>query len=275
MTLKDYINKEQLTDEEEKQLIDKLSDLSEADSLNTFFDAYLEDVPSYIKEIIEKEGLNDTNIAMAISENYNEYSNPDLNEFGDCIDTPQTKRCIEKQNFWYLKALELDEYSCTLDEIWAEDESGYRRFESIYLNYYSHTELEKKAFGDLYNSWGCRYALGLGGVGLYDREDINYRYARQLFEKAKNDDSKISLYYIYANGLGVKKNLKKANSFIKNLPANTPLYAFKSNVSEGIKIEKIEEDNNQEQPKKEKKQRKPRKKNKVKSFFKKILSLFK
>ena len=57
MTLKDYINKEQLTDEEEKQLIDKLSDLPEADSLNTFFDAYLEDVPSYIKEIIEKEGL--------------------------------------------------------------------------------------------------------------------------------------------------------------------------------------------------------------------------
>ena len=270
MTLKDYINKELLTDEEEKQLIDKLADLSEADSLNTFFDAYIEDVPSYIKEIIEKEGLNDTNIAMAISENYNEYSNPDLNEFGDCIDTPQTKRCIEKENFWYLKALELG--SSMLYDIWGEDENGNRLFEPIILNYYSHTKLENKAFEDLYNSWGCRYALGLGGVGLYDREDINYRYARQLFEKAKNDDSKISLYYIYANGLGVKKNLKKANSFIKNLPANTSLYAFKSNISEGIKIE---EDNEQEQPKKEKKPRKPRKKNKVKSFFKKIISLFK
>ena len=69
--------------------------------------------------------------------------------------------------------------------------------------------------------------------------------------------------------------MKKANSFIKNLPVSTPLYAFKSNISEGIKIEKMEEDNEQEQPKKEKKQRKPRKKNKVKSFFKKILSLFK
>ena len=135
------------------------------------------------------------------------------------------------------------------------------------MDYYS--PLVKKAEADCLNSWGCRYALGLDG------EDVNYKYARQLFEKSKNDNSKISLYHIYANGLGVKKNLKKADSFIKNLPANTPLYAFKSNISEGIKIEKIEEDNEQEQPKKEKKQRKPRKKNKVKSFFKKILSLFK
>jgi len=267
MTLKDYINKEQLTTEEQEQLIDKLYELSEEENLDAFFNVYIEDVPSNIKKIIEKEGLEDADIAMAISQNYIEFSNPNHNEFGDCIDTPQTKRCIEKENFWYLKALELG--SSMLYDIWGEDENGNRLFEPIILNYYSHTKLENKAFEDLYNSWGCRYALGL------DDEKINYSYARQLFEKAKNDDSKISLYYIYANGLGVKKNLKKANSFIKNLPTNTSLYAFKSNISEGIKIEIIEEDNEQEQPKKEKKPRKPRKKNKVKSFFKKILSLFK
>ena len=148
-----------------------------------------------------------------------------------------------------------------------EDDNGEKDISSFYLDYY--TPLVKKAEADCLNSWGCRYALGL------DEEDINYKYARKFFEISKNDDSRISLYYIYANGLGVKKNLKKANSFIKNLPVNTPLYAFKSNISEGIKIERIEEDNEQEQQKKEKKPRKPRKKNKVKSFFKKILSLFK
>lgn len=267
MTLKDYINKEQLTTEEQEQLIDKLYDLSEEENLDAFFNVYIEDVPSNIKKIIEKEGLEDADIAMAISQNYIEFSNPDLNEFGDCIDTPQTKCSIEKQNFWYLKALELG--SNMLYDIWGEDENGNRLFEPIILNYYSHTELENKAFEDLYNSWGCRYALGL------DDEKINYSYARQLFEKSKNNEAKISLYYIFVNGLGVKKNLKKANSYIKGLSTDTPLYAFKSNISEGIKIEKIEEDNDQEQPKKEKKQRKPRKKNKVKSFFKKILSLFK
>lgn len=267
MTLKDYINKEQLITEEQEQLIDKLYELSEEENLDAFFNVYIEDVPSNIKKIIEKEGLEDADIAMAISQNYIEFSNPNHNEFGDCIDTPQTKRCIEKENFWFLKALELG--SSMLYDIWGEDENGNRLFEPIILNYYSHTELEKKAFENLYNSWGCRYALGLDG------EDVNYKYARQLFEKSKNDNSKISLYHIYANGLGVKKNLKKANSFIKNLPANTPLYAFKSNISKGIKIEKIEEDNEKEQPKKEKKPRKPKKKNKVKSFFKKIISLFK
>ena len=267
MTLKDYINKEQLITEEQEQLIDKLYELSEEENLDAFFNVYIEDVPSNIKKIIEKEGLEDADIAMAISQNYIEFSNPNHNEFGDCIDTPQTKRCIEKENFWFLKALELG--SSMLYDIWGEDENGNRLFEPIILNYYSHTELEKKAFENLYNSWGCRYALGLDG------EDVNYKYARQLFEKSKNDNSKISLYHIYANGLGVKKNLKKANSFIKNLPANTPLYAFKSNISKGIKIENIEEDNEKEQPKKEKKPRKPKKKNKVKSFFKKIISLFK
>ena len=142
MTLKDYINKEQLIIEEQEQLIDKLYELSEEENLDAFFNVYIEDVPSNIKKIIEKEGLEDADIAMAISQNYIEFSNPNHNEFGDCIDTPQTKRCIEKENFWFLKALELG--SSMLYDIWGEDENGNRLFEPIILNYYSHTELEKK-----------------------------------------------------------------------------------------------------------------------------------
>lgn len=253
MTLKDYINKEQLTADEEKQLIEELCN----NPKNFMIDSSIHEVPTGIKKIIEECGLKNGNVAFEIKEQY-----AFIDVEGEIDDD-----CQEKENYWFLKAAELNCDSLDLNEIWMEDDNGEKDISSFYLDYY--TPLVKKAEADCLNSWGCRYALGL------DEEDINYKYARKFFEISKNDDSRISLYYIYANGLGVKKNLKKANSFIKNLPANTPLYAFKSNVSEGIKIEKIEEDNNQEQPKKEKKQRKPRKKNKVKSFFKKILSLFK
>ena len=261
MTLKDYIGKEQLTAEEEKLLIDELH----KDPEDFLADCSFEEVSTSIREIIEEEGLKNGNIAYAIMEEYDGIIDLDNYENGKW--TEETKSRREKHNYWLLKATELGCDEIDIDDVWLEDENGEKEFDSFCLDYYS--PLVKKAEADCLNSWGCRYALGLDG------EDINYKYARQLFEKTKNDDSKISLYYIYANGLGVKKNLKKANSFIKNLPVNTPLYAFKSNISEGVKIEKIEEDNEQEQPKKEKKQRKPRKKNKVKSFFKKILSLFK
>ena len=53
------------------------------------------------------------------------------------------------------------------------------------------------------------------------------------------------------------------------------MYVFKSNISEGIKIEKIEEKSTPELPKKDMKQRKIRNKNVVKSFLKKIITLFK
>ena len=254
MTLKDYIGKEQLTAEEQKQLIDELY----KDTEEFFSDCYIDELPSFILEIIEEKGLKDANIAYEICRKWSE------DEVGGDNTEVDYK---EKEYFWFLKAAELGSDSIDLDEFWIEDEKGQKEFSSFELNYY--TPLVKKAETDCLNSWGCRYALGLDG------EEVNYKYARKLFELSKNDESKQSLYHIYANGLGVKKNLKKADSFIKNLPANTPLYAFKSNISEGIKIKKIEEDNELEQPKKEKKQRKPRKKNKVKSFFKKILSLFK
>lgn len=261
MTLKDYINKEHLPADEEKLLIDELY----RDPEEFLSDCSLDDVSKYIKGIIEEHGLKNGNIAYAIMEDYDGIIDLDNYENGKW--TEETKSRREKHNYWLLKATELGCDEIDIDDVWFEDENGEKEFDSFYLDYYS--PLVKKAEADCFNSWGCRYALGL------DDEEVNYKYARQLFEKSKNDNSRISLYYIYANGLGVKKNLKKANSFIKNLSTNTPLYAFKSNISEGIKIEKTEKDNEQEQPQKEKKPRKPRKKNKVKSFFKKILSLFK
>ena len=253
MTLKDYINKEQLTAEDEKLLIEELYKAPE-DFLS---DCYIDELPSFILEIIEENGLKDEDIAYAIYQKWNE----------DEVGGDNTEiDYIEKECFWFLKAAELDSAFIDLD-FWYEDENGEKVFVPIILDYDS--PLVEKAKADFFNSWGCRYALGLDG------ENVNYKYARQLFEMSKNDDSKISLYYIYANGLGVKKNLKKANSCIKNLSVNTSLYVFKSNISEGIKIEKIEEKSTPELPKKEMKQRKIRKKNVVKSFFKKIISLFK
>ena len=64
MTLKDYINKEQLITEEQEQLIDKLYELSEEENLDAFFNVYIEDVPSNIKKIIEKEGLEDADMPI-------------------------------------------------------------------------------------------------------------------------------------------------------------------------------------------------------------------
>ena len=255
MTLKDYIGKEQLTAEEEKLLIDELHKNPES----FLSECYIDKLPPYILNIIEENGLKNGDIAYCISQKWKEF---------ESIDEETKEDWGEKENYWFLKAVELGSSTISLKDYMYEDSDGETDFDYLEMDYY--TPLIEKAKADCYNSWGCRYALGLDG------EEINYKYAYELFKLSEdNDNAKISLYYIYSNGLGVKKNLKKANSFIKNLPVNTPLYAFKSNISEGIKIEKIEEDNKQEQQKKEKKQRKPRKKNKVKSFFKKILSLFK
>ena len=53
MTLKDYINKEQLTAEEEKLLIDELY----TDPEEFLSDCSLDDVSKNIKEIIKEHGL--------------------------------------------------------------------------------------------------------------------------------------------------------------------------------------------------------------------------
>lgn len=258
MTLKDYIDKERLTDEEQSQLIEELC----KDPEDFLSECSLEDVDKSIKAIIEEQGLKNGDIAYAIMEDYDAII--DLANYENEVWTEETRRRRELHNFWFLKAVELGCGSIDMDEFWFEDENGEKEFDSFYLDYYS--PLVKKAEAECFNAWGCRYALGL------HEEAINYKYARQLFEKSKNDNAKLSLYYIYSNGLGVKRNLKKANSYIKKLSSDTPLYAFKSNISDGIEIEKLEE---VEQPKVEKKSRKPRKKNKVKSVFKKVLSIFK
>ena len=258
MDIKDVVDKKELSVEERNQLIEELR----KDPESFLSECSLDDICKNIKEIIEKQGLKNGEIAYAIMEDYDGIIDPDNYENGKW--TEETRRRRELHNFWFLKAVELGCEAIDMDELWFEDENGEKEFDSFCLDYYS--PLVKKAEAECFNSWGCRYALGL------QEEVINYKYARQLFEKAKTKDAKISLYYIYSNGLGVKKNLKKANSYIKKFSSDTPLYAFKSNISDGIEIEKLEE---VEQPKVEKKSRKPRKKNKVKSVFKKVLSIFK
>ena len=258
MDIKDFADKKKLSVEERNQLIEELR----KDPESFFSECSLDDIDENIKGIIEAEGLKNGDIAYAIMEDYDAII--DLANYENEVWTEETRRRRELHNFWLLKAVELGCGSIDMDEFWFEDENGEKEFDSFYLDYYS--PLVKKAEAECFNSWGCRYALGL------HEEAINYKYARQLFEKSKNDNAKLSLYYIYSNGLGVKRNLKKANSYIKKLSSDTPLYAFKSNISDGIEIEKLEE---VEQPKVEKKSRKPRKKNKVKSVFKKVLSIFK
>ena len=216
MTLKDYIGKEQLTAEEQKQLIDELYKAPE----EFLSDCYIDELPSFILEIIEEKGLKDANIAYEICRKWSE------DEVGGDNTEVDYK---EKEYFWFLKAAELGSDSIDLDEFWIEDEKGQKEFSSFELNYY--TPLVKKAEADCLNSWGCRYALGLDG------EDVNYKYARKLFELSKNDESKQSLYHIYSNGLGVKKNVNKAISYVLNVPTDNPFRAFKSNISEGLKIE--------------------------------------
>ena len=271
MTLKDYIGKEQLTAEEEKLLIDELH----KDPEDFLADCSFEDVSTTIREVIEEEGLKDGDIAYIIGKKYYDLYNLAIEE--DTVN--EEKIYAEKKNYWYIKAFELDSSFIDIEcAAWPEIQ-GSTSFCSLfdlecevdYFNPSFRTPLLRKADSECLNSWGCRYAEQ--GIKCNNKEYMSN--ACCLFKLSNSYESKISLYHIYANGLRVKKDIKKANSFIKNLPVNTPLYAFKSNISEGIKIERIEEDNEQEQQKKEKKPRKPRKKNKVKSFFKKILSLFK
>ena len=272
-TLKDYIGKGNLTIAQQEELVDKLCESSLDEHLDIFFDCFLEDVPQSVQKIIKEQGLEDSDIALAISDNYREYGPFDLDYYQELDFTPKTTHTIEQENIWLIKAFELYDGDCFLDI------NDCDKIEEFSLTHYTRTALEKKAFADLYNSWGCKYALDIIDLDS-EEDDANIKYARQLFEMSKKDDAKISLYHIYANGLGVKMNQKKAESYLKNIPTDTELYAFKSNVSEGIKIERLE---HKKEPvpqqtsskSKRKTSRKPRKKNKLKSILKKILKVFK
>lgn len=254
MTLKDYINKERLTTEEQKQLIDELH----KDPEGFLSDCSFEEVFTTTREVIEKEGLKDGDIAYIIGKKYYDLYNLAIKE----EDEYKEDIYDEKKNYWFIKAFELDStHIDTTGSAWYEDDMFfcplYDLEEYDYFNSYNYTPLLRKADSECLNSWGCRYVQwGLECKEEYMKKQINI--ACYLFKLSNSNESKMSLYHIYANGLGVKKDIRKANSFIKGIPTNIPLYAFKSNVTEGIKI-----------------RRKPRKKNKVKSFFKKILSLFK
>ena len=254
MTLKDYISKEQMTAEKQKQLLDELH----KDPKGFLSDCSYDEVSTTIREIIEEEGLKDGDVAYIIGKKYYDLYNLAIEEDNE----NKEEIYAEKKNYWYIKAFELDssfiDIECTA---WPEIQ-GSTSFCSLfelecevdYFNPSCRTALLRKADSECLNSWGSRYAEW--GIECNNKEYMSN--ACYLFKLSNSNESKISLYHIYANGLGVKKDIRKANSFIKDIPTNIPLYAFKSNVTEGIKI-----------------RRKPRKKNKAKTFFKKIISLFK
>lgn len=269
MTLKDYIGRAQLTEEEQTQLIRELTN-EPSEFLST---CSLKEVPDSIREIIEKEGLIDGDVAYAIYEDYD--TDDILRSHSEW--TEEKKKYAEKSSIWFLKAAELGCDNINYHEDF--NVGGDKIVRPYDMDYY--TSLVYEAEAEFYNSWGCRFALGSEADFLIDDEDIDYDFARELFEESSTEEAKLSLYYIYSRGLGVKVNLKIANSYIKDIPKNTPLCAFKSNISDGIDFDIIEEKvkkTPQEEinkTRKSRKSRKPRKKNKIRSFFWKILSMFK
>ena len=69
MTLKDFINKQQLTLQEEKLLIDDLH----KDPESFLADSSFNEISTAIREVIEKEGLKDGDIDHIIEKKYNIY----------------------------------------------------------------------------------------------------------------------------------------------------------------------------------------------------------
>lgn len=211
MNIKDFADKKKLTAEEQERLIVELRKDPEA----FLRDCFIDELPSTVLKIIENEGLKNADIASALCWKWNadEIS-------GDDDDFDYSK----KEDFWFIKACELDSASIEFDQIYRNDKGEYE--------FYPFGSNNKKAEADCFNSWGCRLALGLEGY------EISYPDACRAYELSNSPHAKISLYHIYSKGLGVKKNLPKAFSYIKDVPSKTPFYAFKSNISEGVKIKR-------------------------------------
>ena len=284
MPLSQYINAT-YSSETENQLIRELSECSASEislleiKFEELFDCGLNELPTWVVKTIEEVALHDGDAAYVLGKKY-----ADLYHLAIEEDKPEEEdRYGEQKNFWYIKAFELDSTFIDIGcDAWPEIQ-GSTSFCSLfdleaevhYFDPFFSTPLLRKANSDCLNSWGCRYAEW--GINNNNQEYMDN--ACYLFKLSGNNDSLISLYYIYANGLGVKKNQKKAESYLKNIPPDTELYAFKSNVSEGIKIERSghPKEAAPKSPSKPKRKtsRKPRKKNKLKSIIKKILKVFK
>ena len=95
-TLKDYISKDKLTIAEQEELVEKLWECSSDESSEAFFDCFLEDVPQNVQKLIKEQGLEDSDIALAISDNYREYGSFDSDYIGELAFTEKTIEFLKK-----------------------------------------------------------------------------------------------------------------------------------------------------------------------------------
>ena len=195
MDIKDFADKKKLSVEERNQLIEELK----KDPKGFLEDCFIDELPLSLLKVIENEGLKDADIAYTL---YRKWNEDEVNGENEDID------CSEKEDFWFIKACELNSVEVLDDFIYTDNKGEYEFYPFD------------------------RFALGLDGY------EVNYLYACRAYELSDSPNAKISLYNIYAKGLGVKKNLPKAFSYIKDISPKTPFYAFKSNLSEGIKIKR-------------------------------------
>lgn len=216
MDIKEFADKKKLSVEERNQLIEELK----KDPKGFLEDCFIDELPLSLLKVIENEGLKDADIAYTL---YRKWNEDEVNGENEDID------CSEKEDFWFIKACELNSVEVLDDFIYTDNKGEYEFYP---FDICRTDPIFKKAVDDCFNSWGCRFALGLDGY------EVNYLYACRAYELSDNPNAKISLYNIYAKGLGVKKNLPKAFSYIKDISPKTPFYAFKSNLSEGIKIKR-------------------------------------
>ena len=217
MDIKDFADKKKLSVEERNQLIEELR----KDPKGFLEDCFIDELPLPLLKVIENEGLKDAEIAYTLCQKWNA---DEVNGKNEDID------CEQKEEFWFIKACELNSVEVySEDFIYTNNEGEYEFYP---FDICRTDPILKKAEDDCFNSWGCRFALGLDGY------EINYRYACRAYELSDSPNAKISLYNIYSKGLGVKKNLPKAFSYIKDISPKTAFYAFKSNLSEGTKIKR-------------------------------------
>ena len=175
----------QLTDEEEKHLIDELYQ----DPEELLSDCYIDELPPFILNIIEENGLKNGDIAYSISQKWKEF---------ESIDGKTKEDWGEKENYWFLKAVELGSNSISLKDYMFEDSDGEPDFDYLEMDY--DTPLIEKAKADCYNSWGCRYALGLD-----DEEVENLCDCDDWYDAGFDEGRVIGSLDTYIKAIGIVK----------------------------------------------------------------------
>lgn len=243
MPLSQYINAT-YSSEIENQLIRELNECSANEislleiKFEELFDCGLNELPTWVVKTIQGVALHDGDVAYILGKRYADLYNLAIEEDNE----KEEMLFAEKKNLWYIKAFELDSTFIDIGcDAWPEIQGSISfcslfdlEAEVDYFNPFFCTPLLRKADSECLNSWGCRYAEW--GITGNNKEYIDN--ACFLFNLSNSKESKLSLYHIYANGLGLKKNKIVAFSYLRKLPHNIPFYAFKSNVSTGIKIKR-------------------------------------